>query len=85
MHPVAACVIHRQKLGGVSIDSTPLNKYFKTVNETRHSYADINSRYYDASLGRYVALTFNYSFEYGKKVDRSQSISISGNNGTTIR
>lgn len=70
---------------GVSIDANPLSKYFKTVNETRHPYADINSKYYDASLGRYVALTFNYSFEYGKKVDRSQSISISGNNGTTIR
>ncbi len=70
---------------GVRLDAMPLNRYFKTETETNHPYADIILKSYDPSFGRYVALSFNYSFEYGKKVDRSQSINISGNSSSTIR
>ncbi len=58
------------------------NKYrFFTTNLNSGAYSTASREWH---RGRYVKLSFSYTFDYGKKVDRRIDISNSSNNNTAI-
>lgn len=70
---------------GCKLSASPFGSYFKSITEAESTYAYTWDKTSDKSFGRYIFLSVSYTLDYGKRVNRSQSIRITDGNASTVR